>query len=123
MNKPGKLLIQEFDIVKTHSQAGYDILKGIDFPWPIAEIVLQHHEKIDGSGYPRGLKGDEIILEAKIIYLTNVIIAMRAHRSFVPSTSLDNIFYEIAELSGIFYEPIVVDACIRVIKKDDINFL
>ena len=122
LNKPGKLLKQEFDIVKTHSQAGYDILKGIDFPWPIAEIVLQHHEEIDGNGYPRGLKGDKIILEAKIICLANVIIAMSSHRPFVSSTNLDSIFNEISELSGISYEPIVVDACLKVIKKGDLAY-
>ncbi|MCD4817272.1 MAG: HD domain-containing protein [Candidatus Cloacimonetes bacterium] len=122
LNRPGRLLKQEFDIVKTHSQAGYDILKGINFPWPIAEIVLQHHEKIDGSGYPKGLKGNKIILEAKIICLANVIIAMSSHRPFVPSTSLDSIFDEIRGLSGFSYEPKVVKACLKVIKKSDINY-
>jgi HD-GYP domain-containing protein (c-di-GMP phosphodiesterase class II) len=75
----------EFSLIKNHSQKGYEILKTIDFPWPVAEIVLQHHEKMNGSGYPRGLKGDEILLEAKIICVADVVEAMSSHRPYRPA--------------------------------------
>lgn len=89
LSKPGKLNELEYKLIQMHPQTGYDILKDIKFPWPIATIILQHHEKIDGSGYPQGLKGDEILLESKIVSLADVVEAMSSHRPYRPSVGID----------------------------------
>jgi HD-GYP domain-containing protein (c-di-GMP phosphodiesterase class II) len=89
LSKPTRLADIEFSLIKGHSQIGYDILKSIEFPWPIAQIILQHHEKINGSGYPGRLKGDEILLEAKIICVADVVEAMSSHRPYRPSLGID----------------------------------
>ena len=117
LSKPGLLNTNEFAIIKDHSTVGYDILKEIDFPWPIAEIVYQHHEKIDGSGYPRGLKGNEILLEAKIVSLSDVVEAMASHRPYRPTLGIDKALEEISRYKGIYFEPEVVDACLRVLME------
>lgn len=117
LTKPGKLTKPEFDIIKYHSQAGYDILKEIEFPWPVAKIVLQHHERIDGSGYPAGLRGEEILLEAKVIAVADVIEAMAAHRPYRPSLGMEKAREEIQGNRGKLYEPEIVDACITVFDK------
>ncbi|MCK4309709.1 MAG: PAS domain S-box protein, partial [Candidatus Atribacteria bacterium] len=109
LSKPGKLSEIEFSLIKNHSQKGYEILKTIDFSWPVAEIVLQHHEKVNGSGYPRGLKGDEILLEAKIICVADVVEAMSSHRPYRPALGIDKALEEISQNRGIFYDPEVVD--------------
>lgn len=122
LSKPGKLSEIEFNLIKNHSQIGYDILKKVDFLWPIAEIVLQHHEKINGSGYPRGLKGDEILLEAKIICVADVVEAMSSHRPYRPALGIDKALEEISKNKGIFYDPDVVDVCLKLFKKKDFKF-
>lgn len=117
LNKPTKLSEIEYSLIKDHSQVGYDVLKSIEFPWPIAKIVLQHHERLDGSGYPNKLKGDEIILEAKIIAVADVVEAMSSHRPYRPALGIDAALEEISQNKGIFYDPEVVDAYIKLFKE------
>jgi PAS domain S-box-containing protein/putative nucleotidyltransferase with HDIG domain len=117
LSKPTKLTELEYTIIKTHPQAGYDILKNIEFPWPIAQIVLQHHERINGSGYPNALKNGEILLEAKILAVADVVEAMSSHRPYRPSFGLDKALEEIQLNRGRLYEPEVVDSCLRLFKE------
>jgi putative two-component system response regulator len=117
LNKASQLSEMEFNIIKTHPQMGYDILKEINFPWPIAEIVYQHHERMDGSGYPRGIKGDDILLEARIIAVADVLEAMASHRPYRPSFGIDVILEEISNNSGRFYDPEIVESCIKLFKE------
>ncbi|HPR17238.1 MAG TPA: response regulator [Candidatus Cloacimonadota bacterium] len=122
LSKPGQLTEIEMAIIKTHSQAGYEILKSIDFPWPIAKAVLQHHEKLDGSGYPMQISSSEIILEARIIGVADVVEAMSSHRPYRPSRGMDIALEEIIQNNGTFYDPQVVDACINVIINNKFSF-
>ena len=122
LSKPGKLSEMEFNLIKNHSQIGYDILKKIDFLWPVAEIVLQHHEKINGSGYPGGLKGNEILLEAKIICVADVVEAMSSHRPYRPALGIDAALEEISKNRGILYDPEVVDMCLKLFKEKSFKF-
>jgi len=122
ISKPNKLIEVEFNLIKNYPKVGYDILKKVDFPWPIAEIVLQHQEKIDGSGYPRGLKGDEICIEAKILGVTNVVEAMSSYKSYRPALSIDEALAEIAENKNILFDPEVVDTCIKLFKEKGFKF-
>ncbi|MDD4957128.1 MAG: HD domain-containing protein [Candidatus Omnitrophica bacterium] len=122
LSKPGKISKIEFDLIKTHAQVGYDILKNIDFPWPIAQIVLQHHERIDGSGYPNGLKGDDILLESRIMAVADVVEAMASHRPYRPACGLDKALEEISNSRGILYDPNAVDACIRLFRERGFSF-
>jgi PAS domain S-box-containing protein len=117
LSKPTKLTDIEFGLIKTHSFAGYDILKEIEFPWPVAEIVLQHHEKLNGFGYPRGLKGNEILPEAKIICVADVVEAMASHRPYRPALGIEKALEEIFQNRGILYDPDVVDACLRLFRE------
>jgi len=112
----------EFSLIKGHSQIGYDILKSIDFPWPVEEIVLQHHERINGSGYPQGLKDDKIMTEAKIIGVADVVEAMSSHRPYRPALGIDAALVEISKNRGILYDPEVVDACLRLFKEKRFKF-
>lgn len=114
LNKPGKLKFHEMELIKDHSVDGYEILKGIKFPWPVAQIVYQHHERMDGSGYPQGLKGESILLEAKILGVADVIEAMTSHRPYRPALGLDIALSEITQKKGVLYDPGVVDACLRL---------
>jgi len=116
LGKPGKLTDLEFDIFKTHPQAGFDMLKEIELPWPLAEMILQHHEKMDGSGYPQGLKGDEIMLEARILAVADTVEAMSSHRAYRPALGLDKALNQIKQDKGTLFDPRVVDACLRVFK-------
>ena len=122
LSKPGKLSEMEFSLIKNHSKIGYDILKKIDFPWPIAEIILQHHEKINGLGYPGGLKGDEILLEAKIICVADVVEAMSSHRPYRPALGIEKALEEISQNKGILYDPEVVDTCLKLFKEKCFKF-
>jgi putative nucleotidyltransferase with HDIG domain len=115
LNKPGKLTADEFDVVKTHSRVGYLILKDIDFPWSVTEAILQHHERLDGSGYPQGLAGDNIILEARILGVTDVVDAMCYPRSYRPALGLEAAIDEIKSRSGILYDAYVVDAYLKLL--------
>lgn len=122
VSKPSKLIEVEFNLIKNYPKVGYDILRKVDFPWPIAEIVFQHQEKIDGSGYPRGLKGDEICIEAKILGVANVVEAMTSYRSYRPAISIDESLAEISKNKNILFNPDVVDACIKLFKEKEFKF-
>lgn len=117
LSKPTKLSNIEYMLIQSHPQVGYNILKDIEFPWPVADIAHQHHERIDGSGYPQGLKGNEIRLEARIVAVADVVEAMASHRPYRPGLGIDKALDEIMENRGKFYDPIVVDACIRLFKE------
>lgn len=119
---PGKLIDVEFNLIKNHPRVGYDILKKVDFPWPIAEIVFQHQEKIDGSGYPRGLKGDEICIEAKILGVANVVEAMSSYKSYRPALSIDEALAEISNNKNILFDPEIVDTCLKLFKEKSFKF-
>jgi len=122
LSKPTKLTSIEFSLIQSHSQAAYDILKDMEFPWPIAEIVYQHHERLDGTGYPRGLKGEEISLEALIIAVADVVEAMSSHRPYRPGLGIDAALEEIKKNRGILYDPDAVDACLRLCLEKGFTF-
>ncbi len=122
LNKPGKLTMEEFEIIKTHPEVGYNILKTIDFPWAIALMVQQHHEKINGSGYPNGLTGDEILIEARIIAVADVVESMSNDRPYRPALGVDKALEEILRNRGILYDPEVVDVCINLFTLEGYNF-
>jgi response regulator RpfG family c-di-GMP phosphodiesterase len=111
LSKPGKLSTLEWGIIKEHPQSGHDILKEMDFPFPVGQAILQHHERLDGSGYPNGLKQDEILLAAKIIAVADVVEAMASHRPYRPARGLDLALEEITIQSGILYDPGIVNTC------------
>ncbi len=117
LSKPGRLTPLEFELIKQHAQSGYEILKSIDFPWPIAQIVLQHHERLNGSGYPQALKSDQILLEAKIIAVADVVESMTSHRPYRPGLGIDAALQEIALNKGKLYDPETVEACIRLFRE------
>ncbi|MFQ5956524.1 MAG: HD domain-containing phosphohydrolase, partial [Candidatus Brocadiales bacterium] len=114
LTKPGVLTKTEFDMIKAHPQVGYDILKEIEFPWPVAQIVFQHQERMDGSGYPIGLSGEEIMLEARILAVADVVEAMSSHRPYRPALGIDKALEEISQNSGTLYDANVADACVRL---------
>jgi PAS domain S-box-containing protein/putative nucleotidyltransferase with HDIG domain len=122
LSKPGKLTPAEFNLIKMHPQTGFDILKSIEFPWPVAEVVLQHQERLDGSSYPQGLKGDEISLNARILSVADVIEAMSSHRPYRPSLGIDVALDEIKKNRGILYDPDVVDACMILFNEKGFKF-
>jgi putative nucleotidyltransferase with HDIG domain/PAS domain S-box-containing protein len=123
LNKPGQLNPFEFHFVREHARSGYDILQGIEFPWPIADIVWQHHERLDGSGYPRGLRGEDILMEARIIAVADVVEAMASDRPYRPAVGLDAAISEITDGKGGRYDGAVVAACLRVLDGRDLSFL
>jgi PAS domain S-box-containing protein len=117
LSKPGRLTEIEFEMIKNHPRSGYDILKGVEFPWPLPETILQHHERLDGSGYPQGLKGEAIIPEARILAVADVVEAMSSHRPYRPGLGIDKALEEIALNRGRFYDPDVADACLRLFRE------
>jgi PAS domain S-box-containing protein len=123
LSKPSRLSEYEFNLIKIHPQAGYDILKEIDFPWPVALAVLQHHERLDGSGYPHGLSGDDIIMEAKILAVADVVEAIASHRPYRPALGIDQAMAEISRHQGMLYDPAVVQACLRLLSENAFTFL
>jgi PAS domain S-box-containing protein/putative nucleotidyltransferase with HDIG domain len=122
LTRPGRLSEIEYDMIKTHAQLGHDMISRVEFPWPVADIILQHHERIDGSGYPGGLKGKHIILEAKILAVADVVEAMASHRPYRPSLGINKALEEINMGRGKLYDPEVVDACTRLIKNKKFSF-
>jgi PAS domain S-box-containing protein/putative nucleotidyltransferase with HDIG domain len=114
LSKPGKLTKPEFDMLKDHTKVGFEILKNIDFPWPIANIVLQHHERMNGTGYPAGLSGDQIIMEARVLAVADVVEAMSSHRPYRPALGIQKALEEISQNRGTLYDSNVVDACIKL---------
>jgi PAS domain S-box-containing protein len=122
LNKPGRLSSIEFDIIKTHPQVAYNVLKNLYFPWPVALSILQHHERMDGSGYPEGTSGSKIILEARIIAVADVVEAMCSHRPYRAALGIDVAIGEISQKKGILYDADVVDACLVLFKKEGFEF-
>lgn len=122
LSKPGQLTSSEIKLIRYHPESGYEILKSIDFPWPVAKIVLQHHERIDGSGYPNGLTDGEILLEAKIIAVSDLVEAMASYRPFRPAIGLEEALSELNRNTGILYDPDVVNACKKVLKNNPLDF-
>jgi len=117
LNRPGRLTEYEFDIIKAHPQVGYDIIKEIDFPWPVSNMVLMHHERLDGSGYPQGLKGDQIPLEVRILSIADAVEAIDSHRPYRPKLGIDFALEEIQAHKGTWYDAAAVDACVRLIRE------
>ena len=117
LSKPTKLSEIEFSLIKEHARKGYEMLKDVESPWPLAEIVYQHHERMDGSGYPRNLKGDEILIEARILAVADVVEAMASHRPYRPGLGIDAALNEIEKNRGIFYDNAVADACLRLFRE------
>ena len=122
LSKPGRLTEIEFNMIKTHAEAGYNILKTIEFPWPIAPVVLQHHERTNGSGYPSGLSVKDILLEARILAVADVVEAISSHRPYRPARGIDKALEEISQNRGILYDPKVVDACLRLFAEKRFEF-
>jgi PAS domain S-box-containing protein/putative nucleotidyltransferase with HDIG domain len=121
LSKPGQLNEVEFKMIKSHAKVGYDILKKVEFPWPIAQVIAQHHERIDGSGYPLGLSGENILLEARIIGVADVFEAISSHRPYRPALGIDKAIEEISQQKGTLYDPEVVDACLRLFTVKGFN--
>lgn len=122
LSKPSRLSGIEFEMVKTHSEIGYNIIKEIDFGFPIAEIIYQHHERLNGSGYPRGLKGSDIMSEAKILAVADTVESMSTHRPYRPALGIDKALKELKEGRGVLYDIDVVDTCIGVFRENKFNF-
>lgn len=120
--KPGKLTPTEFGLIQGHPQAAYDVLKNIEFPWPVADIVIQHHESLDGSGYPMGLRGPQILLEARILSVADMVEAMCSHRPYREALGLDSALTELRANSGVRYDVDVVDACFEVFACGEFTF-
>jgi PAS domain S-box-containing protein len=117
LTKPSKLTDLEFSLIKEHSRSGYNMLKDVESPWPLAQITYQHHERMDGSGYPRNLKGDEILIEARIMAVADVVEAMASHRPYRPSLGIDTALAEIEKNKGTHYDGAVADACLRLFRE------
>ena len=117
LSKPGRLSDIEFELIKQHSQRGFDILKSVDFPWPLAQTVLQHHERLDGSGYPQGLKNGQIILEARILAVADTIEAMSSHRPYREALGLEKALVEIESGRQKRFDADVVNACLRLYRQ------
>jgi len=122
LSKPTKLGEMEYELVKSHAQVGYDILKDIAFPWPVADIAHQHHERLDGSGYPQGLKDNEICLEARIVAVADVVEAMASHRPYRPALGIDVALEEIETHRGTWFDSEVVDACLNLFREKKFSF-
>ena len=122
LNRPGAMTEHELAIIQLHPQAAYDILKDIDFPWPIAETVYQHHERLDGSGYPRGLKGDQIILEARILAVADTAEAISSFRPYRPSLGIDRALTELQAHRGTRYDETIVDVCVQALTKGKVDW-
>jgi HD-GYP domain-containing protein (c-di-GMP phosphodiesterase class II) len=120
LTKPS-LSASEFNLIKSHSRVGYEILKGIEFPWPLAQIVLQHHERMNGSGYPDGLLHFDILLEARILAVADVVDAMAIDRPYKPASGIEKALAEISKNKSVLYDNNVVDACIKVVADSKYN--
>lgn len=122
LSKPTGLSEIEFSLIKVHSQAGYDILKEIEFPAPVAKAIHQHHERLDGSGYPAGLKGAEICAEAQVLAVADVVDAIASHRPYRPAKSVDSALEEITGNRAVLYAPEAADACVRLFREKGFQF-
>ncbi|MFI4988576.1 MAG: HD-GYP domain-containing protein [Alphaproteobacteria bacterium] len=117
LTRPGTLNEPEWMLIKSHPQVGHDILRPLETSWPLAEIVLQHHERLDGNGYPRGLRGNDILLEARILSVADMVDSMARHRPYRPALSRDACIGEIAADKGVRYDAAAVDACVSLLKE------
>ncbi len=122
LSKPGRINQSEFNIISNHCRVGYEILQKIDFPWPVTKAILQHHERMDGSGYPDHLSGEEIVIEARILGVADVVEAMSSHRPYRPALGLTKALQEISQASGVLYDSKVVHACLRLLKRNEPEF-
>ena len=122
LTRPARLSPEEYALVKLHARAGHDVVAGIDFPWPVATMVVQHHERLDGSGYPDGLRGDEIVLGARIIAVADTVEAMTNHRPYRPSVGLERALETVTQGAGTLYDPEAVEACVRIIEAGGFAF-
>ncbi|MBI3445794.1 MAG: HD domain-containing protein [Magnetospirillum sp.] len=123
LSRPGKLSAEVHKVIRMHPQMGWEIMRDIEFPWPVADMIRQHHERLDGTGYPQGLKGDEIIMEARIIAVADVLEAISSHRPYRPALGLDIALAELRDHSGTRYDPVVVQACIDVLDEKGSSIL
>jgi len=121
LSKPTKLSTIEFDLIKTHSQSGYNILKDIEFPWPVATAILQHHERMNGSGYPNKLLGKDILMESRILAVADVVEAISSHRPYRPTLGIDFALDEITKYKGDLYDEDAVDACLMLFRKKNFS--
>lgn len=121
LNRPGALNPIEFDLIRTHPEVGYEIVKDIDFPWPVAEMVYQHHERIDGSGYPNGLKEDDILIESQIIAVADVVEAMSSHRPYRPALGIQTALNELKKYANSFYRSELVDVVVTLFSEDQFS--
>ena len=117
LSKPTKLTEIEFALIKAHSQYGYEILKDVESPWPLADMVLQHHERMDGSGYPQGLKGEAILLEARILAVADVVESISAHRPYRPGHGIETALKEIEHKAGVLYDRAVAEVCLHLFRE------
>nr|MBP7605217.1 HD domain-containing protein [Spirochaetota bacterium] len=122
LSKPGRLSPIEFELIKTHPRTGYEILKNIDFPWPVAQIVFQHHEKMDGSGYPLGASGSDILIESRVLAVADVVEAIASHRPYRAALGIEKSLEEIVKFRGIHFDPAVVDACVILFTERGFQF-
>ncbi|MBE0612894.1 MAG: HD-GYP domain-containing protein [Burkholderiales bacterium] len=119
--KPGKLTEIEYSLIKQHPQAGHDVLKGVEFPWPIAEVALQHHERMDGTGYPQGLRGEDIIVEARILAVADTVESMSSHRPYRAGLGIDKALAEIERGRGTSYDAAVAEVCLKLFREKGFN--
>ena len=122
LSKPGKLSAIEYKLIQAHAEAGYEVLKKVEFPWPVAQIALQHHERIDGSGYPQGLKGEAILFEARVVAVADVIEAMSSHRPYRPGLGIEAAMAEIERGRGTAYDAAVADAALKLFREKRYDF-
>jgi HD-GYP domain-containing protein (c-di-GMP phosphodiesterase class II) len=123
LNKLVRFTEEEFELVKVHVQAGFDYLKRVDFPWPVARMVREHHERMDGSGYPNGLTGEKLLLESKILVVSDVVDAIASHRPYRPALGVASALYDIAGERGILYDTDVVNACLLLFNEKGYKLL
>jgi putative nucleotidyltransferase with HDIG domain len=121
LSRPGKLSDIEFNLIKRHSETGYEIVHGIDFPWPVAQMIRQHHERMDGSGYPDGLQGEAILLESRILAVADVVEAISSHRPYRPSLGVGAAMEELKERRGVSYDADVVDSALRLYDSGELE--
>jgi len=122
LSRPGKLMDLEYQLIQSHPQVGYEILQGVELPWPVADIIVQHHERLDGSGYPKGLKGDAIVPEARLLAVADVVEAMAVHRPYRPALGIEAGLEQIIGERGVLFDPAMVDACVTVVRKRGFRF-
>ncbi|NHM26010.1 HD domain-containing protein [Desulfofundulus sp. TPOSR] len=120
LTAPRRLTEPELQLIRLHPVLGFEVLKGIEFPWPVSQAMLQHHERMDGSGYPNGLRGEAIIPEARILGVADVVESMASHRPYRAALGMEAALEEISRNSGVLYDPQVVEACLAVCRNNPV---